>query len=82
MEAACMGDPLGEETILGPLARHDLRDDLHQQVQASIAKDAQCLLGGTIPESRSAFYPPTMLTHVSKGMPACDFVSIKTMYVK
>jgi len=54
MQAARMGDPLAEETAIGPLARHDLRDDLHQQVQASIAKGAYCLLGGTIPEG--AFY--------------------------
>jgi succinate-semialdehyde dehydrogenase/glutarate-semialdehyde dehydrogenase len=72
MQAVHMGDPLEEETTVGPLARHDLRDDLHQQVQASIAKGAHCLLGGTIPEGQGAFYPPTVLTHVSKGMPAYD----------
>jgi succinate-semialdehyde dehydrogenase / glutarate-semialdehyde dehydrogenase len=72
MQAARMGDPLDEETTMGPLARHDLRDDLHQQVQASIAKGAHCLLGGTIPEGPGAFYPSTVLTHVSKGMPAYD----------
>src|SRR5436309_12630570 len=72
MQAARMGDPLDEETTMGPLARHDLRDDLHQQVQASIAKGAHCLLGGTIPEGPGAFYPPTVLTHVRKGMPAYD----------
>ena len=72
MQAARMGDPLAEETTMGPLARHDLRDDLHQQVQASIAKGARCLLGGTIPEGPGVFYPPTVLTHVRKGMPAYD----------
>jgi succinate-semialdehyde dehydrogenase / glutarate-semialdehyde dehydrogenase len=72
MRAARMGDPLDAETTVGPLARHDLRDDLHQQVQASIAKGAHCVLGGTIPEGPGAFYPPTVLTHVSKGMPAYD----------
>jgi succinate-semialdehyde dehydrogenase/glutarate-semialdehyde dehydrogenase len=72
MQAARMGDPLEEEITMGPLARHDLRDDLYQQVQASIARGAQCLLGGTIPEGQGAFYPPTVLTHVSKGMPAYD----------
>jgi succinate-semialdehyde dehydrogenase/glutarate-semialdehyde dehydrogenase len=71
-QAAGMGDPLDEKTTLGPLARHDLRDDLHQQVQDSIAQGAHCLLGGTIPEGPGAFYPPTVLTHVSKGMPAYD----------
>jgi len=72
MQTARMGDPLEEDTTMGPLARHDLRDDLHQQVQASIAKGAHCLLGGTIPEGPGAFYPPTVLTHVRKGMPAYD----------
>ncbi len=72
MQTTRMGDPLAEDTTMGPLARHDLRDDVHQQVQASIAKGAHCLLGGTIPEGPGAFYPPTVLTHVRKGMPAYD----------
>ena len=72
MQAARMGDPIDEETTMGPLARHDLRDDLHRQVQDSIARGARCLLGGTIPEGPGAFYPPTVLTHVSPGMPAYD----------
>ena len=72
MRAARMGDPLAEETTLGPLARRDLRDDLHQQVQESIAQGAKCLLGGEIPKGQGAFYPPTVLTNVTKGMPAYD----------
>jgi succinate-semialdehyde dehydrogenase / glutarate-semialdehyde dehydrogenase len=72
MRLAKVGDPLDEQTQVGPLARHDLRDDLHQQVQASLAKGATCLLGGMIPEGQGAYYPPTVLTRVSKGMPAYD----------
>jgi succinate-semialdehyde dehydrogenase/glutarate-semialdehyde dehydrogenase len=72
MRAFKAGEPLAEETTLGPLARHDLRDELHQQVQESIAKGATCLLGGEIPEGKGAFYPPTVLTRVTKGMPAYD----------
>src|SRR5712691_3905908 len=72
MRAARMGDPLAEDTTVGPLARHDLRYDLHQQVQESIAKGAKCLLGGELPEGKGAFYPPTVLTKVRKGMPAYD----------
>jgi len=72
MRVARMGDPLAEDTTVGPLARHDLRDTLHQQVQVSIAQGAHCLLGGTIPAGQGAFYPPTVLTQVSKGMPAYD----------
>ena len=72
MRAAKMGDPLREETEIGPQARHDLRDALHHQVEVSISKGARCLLGGAIPNDRGAFYPPTVLTDVRKGMPAYD----------
>jgi succinate-semialdehyde dehydrogenase / glutarate-semialdehyde dehydrogenase len=72
MSAAKMGDPLAEGTQIGPQARHELRDDLHRQVEASLAAGARCLLGGTIPEGPGAYYPPTVLTGVRKGMPAYD----------
>jgi len=72
MRKAKVGDPLDEHTQVGPLARHDLRDDLHHQVQASLAKGATCLLGGVLPEGKGAYYPPTVLTQVTKGMPAYD----------
>jgi succinate-semialdehyde dehydrogenase/glutarate-semialdehyde dehydrogenase len=72
MAAAKMGDPLSEDTEIGPLARHDLRDALHQQVENSVAKGARCLLGGAIPKGAGAYYPPTVLTNVIKGMPAFD----------
>lgn len=72
MSAASMGDPMQEDTTIGPLARHDLRDYLHQQVIKSIKMGARCLLGGEIPEGKGAFYPPTVLTDVSKGMPLYD----------
>ncbi len=66
------GDPMEEDTTVGPLARHDLRDDLHRQVLESMEKGAKCLLGGKIPEGKGAFYPPTVLTSVKRGMPAYD----------
>ena len=72
MRAAKMANPMEEDTIVGPLARHDLRDYLHQQVLKSIKRGAKCLLGGKIPEGRGAFYPPTVLTNVKRGMPAYD----------
>jgi succinate-semialdehyde dehydrogenase / glutarate-semialdehyde dehydrogenase len=67
-----MGDPLARETQVGPQARADLRDSLHQQVTESIKRGAQRLLGGEIPAGPGAFYPPTLLTAVDKGMPAFD----------
>lgn len=72
MKAYKMGDPMDETTDLGPLARLDLRDALHEQVQRSVAAGAKLLLGGTLPDGPGAFYPPTLLTDVTEGMPAFD----------
>ncbi|TFG03325.1 MAG: NAD-dependent succinate-semialdehyde dehydrogenase [Promethearchaeota archaeon] len=67
-----MGDPLDETTQIGPQSRFDLRDALHKQVTKSIEKGARCILGGEIPNNKGAFYPPTILTSVKKGMPAYE----------
>jgi succinate-semialdehyde dehydrogenase/glutarate-semialdehyde dehydrogenase len=72
MAKARLGDPLDEVTTIGPMARRDLRDALHLQVQRSIELGARCILGGTIPPGEGAFYPPTILGDVRKGMPAYD----------
>ncbi|MFD0750366.1 NAD-dependent succinate-semialdehyde dehydrogenase [Mucilaginibacter calamicampi] len=72
MAAKVMGDPLDEATYIGPQARVDLRDELHQQVELSVTRGAKCLLGGKVPNGKNAFYPPTVLSHVKKGMPAYD----------
>lgn len=72
MAAKIMGDPLDEKTDIGPQARIELRDALHKQVLDSISMGAQCILGGQVPEGNNAFYPPTILTGVKKGMPAYD----------
>ncbi len=72
MNAQKLGDPLDPAVTVGPLARNDLRDELHQQVKRSVEKGARLLCGGEIPDRRGAFYPPTVLTEVKKGMPAYD----------
>jgi succinate-semialdehyde dehydrogenase/glutarate-semialdehyde dehydrogenase len=72
MLAVKMGDPMEEDTDVGPQARHDLRDNLHRQVLNSIEKGAKCLIGGMIPTDRGFFYPPTVLANVRRGMPAYD----------
>jgi succinate-semialdehyde dehydrogenase/glutarate-semialdehyde dehydrogenase len=72
LRARRMGDPLSRETQVGPQARVDLRDDLHRQVEESVKRGAKLLLGGEIPAGKGAFYPPTLLAGVDKGMPAFD----------
>jgi succinate-semialdehyde dehydrogenase / glutarate-semialdehyde dehydrogenase len=67
-----MGDPLDHATQIGPQARVELRDELHRQVEESIKRGAQRLLGGEIPRGKGAFYPATLLVGVDKGMPAFD----------
>lgn len=63
------GDPNAEGTGLAPMARADLRDELHKQVQASIAKGATPLLG-CAPGQGDTLYPASILDHVKTGMPA------------
>ncbi|HYJ31612.1 MAG TPA: NAD-dependent succinate-semialdehyde dehydrogenase [Candidatus Binatia bacterium] len=70
MRAARFGDPRDPANGLGPLARHDLRDQLHAQVRASIQRGARALLGGEVPPGPGAYYPPTVLDKVVPGMPA------------
>lgn len=72
MGSKIMGDPTDPTTDIGPQARTDLRNELHEQVKKSIEMSAKCLLGGFIPDGNNAFYPPTVLTGVKKGMPAYD----------
>jgi len=67
-----MGDPNEESTGLGPMAREDLRDDLHEQVTTSIDAGATLTLGGEVPDRPGFFYPVTVLEDVKPGMPAYD----------
>jgi succinate-semialdehyde dehydrogenase/glutarate-semialdehyde dehydrogenase len=72
MAARRMGPPLARDTEVGPLARHDLRDALHRQVEASVRRGARLLLGGRVPDGPGAFYPPTVLADVAPGVAAFD----------
>ncbi|MFM1944138.1 MAG: hypothetical protein RI897_3120 [Verrucomicrobiota bacterium] len=67
-----VGDPLDAATDLGPLARVDLRDGLHDQVVRSVGAGARCLSGGEVPGGVGAFYPPTVLGGVRPGMAVFD----------
>ena len=65
-----MGDPSAEGVYIGPQARMDLRDGLHDQVQRSVDAGAKLLLGGEVPDGPGAFYPATVLAGVKPGMAA------------
>ncbi len=66
------GDPTSDDSDLGPMAREDLRDELHEQVQKSVANGAEVLCGGTIPDQQGYYYPATVLGNVKPGQPAYD----------
>ncbi|WP_158978738.1 NAD-dependent succinate-semialdehyde dehydrogenase [Cellulophaga sp. L1A9] len=72
MKALKLGDPKLEETQLGPMARKDLREKIHEQVQESIDKGARLLCGGEIPDGEGYFYPATVLDEVTEGQPAYE----------
>lgn len=72
MKKATWGDPMDTNNRIGPMARKDLRGQLHEQVLKSIEKGAKLLCGGYIPDGPGAYYPPTILTNVKKGMPAYE----------
>lgn len=65
-----LGDPLSQDTDIGPIARFDLREDLHRQVSETIADGARCLMGGEMPEGEGFLYPVTMLVDVTSDMTA------------
>lgn len=71
MQKQTFDDPL-KNPSMGPLARIDLRDQLHKQVQESIAQGAKVVCGGNIPNMQNLqqgfYYPPTVLTNISNNM--------------
>ena len=66
------GDPNDESTDLGPLAREDLRENLHEQVVKSVENGAKIACGGEVPDGEGFFYPATILEDVQPGQPAYD----------
>lgn len=71
-ETLASGDPLAAGTRLAPLARADLRADLHHQVLRSIALGAELVTGGAPLPGPGFYYPATILDRVTPGMPAFD----------
>ncbi|KAF0852575.1 mitochondrial succinate-semialdehyde dehydrogenase/glutarate-semialdehyde dehydrogenase [Andalucia godoyi] len=87
MEKLKVGDPMDPKTDVGPMAREDLRDGIHDQVTRSVQAGAKVLLGGQLPVkfapelvdatkaksfASGFWYPPTLLTNVRPGMAAFD----------
>ncbi len=67
-----VGDPMEEKTRLGPIARDDLRETLHGQVQNTITAGGSLLTGGQKLPGKGFFYTPTVITNVQPGMSAFD----------
>tara|TARA_R110001592_G_scaffold6425_6_gene34593 strand:+ start:376 stop:1731 length:1356 start_codon:yes stop_codon:yes gene_type:complete len=63
------GDPVNEDTKVGPMARIDLADQLQKQVRSSVEMGAELLLGGN---QKGCYHEPTVLGNVKPGMPAFD----------
>jgi len=70
VEALQPGDPTAEATTLAPMARTDLRDELHKQVVDSIEAGAVAVTGCAIPDQAGAWYPASILDRVEPGMRA------------
>lgn len=72
MAAAKMGEPTNEDTYYGPMARVDLRDEIHEQVEKTIKQGGKLVLGGKIPKQKGAYYPATVLADLKPEMTAFD----------
>lgn len=70
MESMQLGDPTKENTTLGPIARKDLREELHDKVQKSLEKGAKVLCGGEIPNTKGYYYPSTVIENITPDQPA------------
>ena len=71
LDELLVGDPREESTQVGPIAREELRKNLHRQVTSSVEAGATLVLGGQMPTGEGYFYPVTLLTDVRAGMSAC-----------
>ncbi len=72
MKAVKTGNPLDDDTDMGPLCDKDAREKLHDKVSESVDKGAKVLCGGEVPDGEGYFYPATVLENIKPGMPAYD----------
>ena len=70
MQQLIVGDPMDEQTEIGPLATQDILNLLDEQVKASVALGAKVLTGGKKLTRNGNYYPPTILTSIPKNAPA------------
>jgi succinate-semialdehyde dehydrogenase len=68
VKALRMGSPRDEANFIGPMARYDLRDELHGQVERTLAEGARLVLGGHKVEGPGNYYEPTVIADVQPGM--------------
>ena len=83
IDSFVVGDPMDESTDIGPQARPDLMEELHEQVTESVDSGATVLTGGEPIDSEGAYYPPTVLTEVPPGCPVDSeetFGPVATVY--
>lgn len=69
VEGYVVGDPMDEETDLGPLSGEDRAEEIHEQVTDTVDAGATLETGGDLPDREGAYYPPTVLTDVPEGSP-------------
>jgi len=75
VESRTVGDPMAEETDVGPQAREDLMGDLHDQVERTVEDGATVATGGDPLDREGFYYPPTVLTDVPRdAAAACEEV--------
>ena len=72
VSAIRIGDPMDEQTQLGPLATSGIRDELDAQVRTSVSKGAKILTGGKKPDRDGYFYAPTVLVDIPAESPAAQ----------
>lgn len=64
-----VGDPMDEQTQIGPLARRDLRENLHRQITDSVVGGARIVTGGNPIGRPGFFFEPTVVTDVDPAAP-------------
>jgi succinate-semialdehyde dehydrogenase len=70
VDALVVGEPLDEATYIGPMARYDLRDELHRQIHRTLAEGARLVVGGDKLPGPGNYFAPTVLADVTPSMTA------------